>query len=303
MIQGPEVRMNDKMKGKVCIVTGASSGIGRRICIKLAEQGAVMLMLCRSKDKGLSVRDEIIKLTGNKNIELYICDISLQKSVRNAVRKIRTKYSHIDVLINNAGILIFGREFTEEGFEKTAATNHIGPFLLTNLILKTNDPEKRCRIINVVSEGANTSKFDADFLKRDTEYKGIKAYTCSKKAQIYFTYRLAEKLKGSKATANCFYPGLVRTGLGRPEKGFFRFTHSIMSVLLKSKFIPVEEAVRPGIFLAGSRKAENMNGCYLKNENGNFRVIKKYDRTVARKIWKQTSELILNKTQADKHHT
>ena len=205
---------------------------------------------------------------------------------------IKERYGHIDVLINNAGSLLFKKEITAEGIEKTLATNYLGPCVLTDQILKMNVPEKPCKIINVVSEGIGDANLSLDFTGKSRKYSGIKAYSVSKQALIYFTFEMAKRLKKTENTINCFYPGLVQTNLGKPEKGVFRFTYAIMSGLLKSKFISLEESTLLCLFLLISGKASKMNGCYLKRDHNRLKIIREYNTELSAELWERTGKYL-----------
>lgn len=281
-----------RMAGKVCLVTGADSGIGRAMSAALAGYGATVILACRNEEKGVHALREIVEGTGNSQTGLAVIDVSIGRSIVRGVEAIEEKFGHIDVLINNAGVLLFKKEMTDEGMERTIATNYLGPFLLTRSILRMNDPKKPCRIVNVVSEGAREGMFDLDGLAGMKRYDGIRAYSFSKQALIYFTFELAMRLKDTNSTVNCFYPGLVRTNLGKPEAGFFKLTFNLMSKLLESKFVPMEEGIRLGLFLACSEGAGKLSGCYLKQEDGRTIGKRKYDRNTAAVLWKKTEDLL-----------
>ncbi len=276
------------LKNRNCLITGADSGIGKKLSVELGKRGANVLMICRNREKGFRAQKEVMHESNNNNIDLIVLDVSLQKSINEGIPAIIDKYKHIDILINNAGVLLFKKELTDEGIEKTLATNYLGPFLLTNLILKMNNPQKACKIINVVSEGSSDNRFNPDYLNSMKKYNGMNAYSFSKQAEIYFTFELASRLKNTNSSINCFYPGLVQTNLGKPEKGFFRLTFNIMSRILKSKFISIEESVQPCLFLLCSEKALKMNGCYLKRDNSSIKVIRKYNKEISAELWEKT---------------
>ncbi len=281
----------NEIKGKNCLITGANSGIGKNLSIELGRCGANIIMICRDEEKGLRAQKEIIDESGNSKIDLVVFNLSLKESIHEGISAINKEYNHIDILINNAGVLLFKKELTDEGFERTLATNYLGPFFLTNQILKTNNPQKTCKIINVVSEGVGEDNFNLYYLGDRNKYNGIKAYSFSKQAEIYFTFELAKKLKNTNSSINCFYPGLVHTNLGKPEKGLFRLTFNIMSRILKSKFISIEDSIKLCFFLLCSEKASKMNGCYLKRGNGKIKVIRKYNKENSTELWKKTMEL------------
>jgi NAD(P)-dependent dehydrogenase (short-subunit alcohol dehydrogenase family) len=283
--------MKTIMKGKTCLITGANSGIGRSLCLALASYGARTIMICRSRMRGQRALDEIKEKSGNPDIDLLIMDLSSQKSIRSGVNEFKNKYDKLDVLINNAGVLLFKKIMTEDDLEATLATNYLGPFLLTNLLLDTLTASAPARIINVVSEGMPNKGLDLKNLTSDKKYKPVEAYTQSKQAEILFTFHLAAKLKGTKITANCFYPGLVKTNLGKAEKGFHNITYKMMTALLHFLFTPLEESIKIGIFLAAAEKAGNLNGKFLKKQKNKIIAKYAYDKQTAKSLWDLSSRL------------
>ncbi len=278
--------MGKAMAGKTCLVTGANSGIGKALSLKLAETGATVVMACRDRSRGENASKEIRQVSMNPKIDLLIMDLSSQKSIREGVNVFRSKYEKLDVLINNAGVLLFNKTITEDGIEKTLATNFLGPFLLTNLLIETLKCAPASRIVNVVSEGTSGGRIDFENLLEAKEYKPLIAYSQSKQAEILFTHELAERLKGTKVTANCFYPGLVRTNLGKVvDKGFFsNFSRHIMTTLLTFLFTPMEESIKIGLFLSAG-KTNGMTGKYLVRKKNKIIIKSKYDREASEHVW------------------
>jgi len=157
-----------KMKTKkTCVVTGANSGIGKALSLALAEYGARVIMVCRDRFRGERAMTEVMEKTGNPNVDLFIIDLSSQTAIRKGVHGLKEKYDKINVLINNAGVLLFKKEQTEDGIETTLAVNYLGPFLLTNLLLELLVASGAGRIINVVSEGIPQERFDVTQLTSD----------------------------------------------------------------------------------------------------------------------------------------
>jgi NAD(P)-dependent dehydrogenase (short-subunit alcohol dehydrogenase family) len=200
------------MTNQVCLVTGASSGLGRVTAEALARLGATVHMLVRSEGKGHWVREGIVHRTGNERVHLEFADLSDLTSVRAFAERFLARQSRLDVLINNAGALLTERGTSADGNELSLATNVLGPFLLTNLlipILKTSGPS---RIINVSSGGMYTQKLDADDLQFERKpYNGVTAYAQAKRAQVILTELWAEKLAGSGVTVNAMHPGWADT--------------------------------------------------------------------------------------------
>ncbi len=276
---------NTGMSGKICLVTGANSGIGKALAMKLAGYGAKIVLACRDRERGEKAMKEIKEITQNPDVELLIMDLSSQKSVRNGVLEIKSRYGKLDVLINNAGVLLFEKNQCEDGIEKTLATNLLGPFLLTNLLLESFRPF--ARIINVVSEGTTKGEIELGNLNSGKKYNPVLAYSQSKQAEILFTYELAERLKSTNITANCFYPGLVKTNLAMADRSLLKesLIRKVMTTLLKFMFVPLEESIKLRVFLAASGKAAEMNGKFLMCRKNKIIIKTSGDRATSQKLW------------------
>ncbi|KKM77107.1 hypothetical protein LCGC14_1373310, partial [marine sediment metagenome] len=209
------------MKGKICIITGANSGIGKATAIALAEMGATIVMVCREKETGESAQKEIIELTGNKNVDLLLCDLSSQKEIRELVSNFKNKYQVLHILINNAGVMMKQGTVSTDGFEMNFAVNHLAPFLLTNLLLDMLKKNAPSRIINVSSGAHKTAKLDIDDLQSENKkLRLMRIYGNSKLALMLFSYELSRKLEGTNVTINTVHPGVVATNLGRHQSKF-----------------------------------------------------------------------------------
>jgi NAD(P)-dependent dehydrogenase (short-subunit alcohol dehydrogenase family) len=278
--------MGRALSGRVCMVTGANSGIGMALSLKLSQNGATVIMACRDRVRGENAQEEVRRLSGNPNIELQIVDVSSQKSIRELAAHFVDKHDKLDVLINNAGVLLFKYVLSEDGIEKTFATNFLGPFLLTNLLMERLRRAPAGRIVNVVSEGTSNGVLDIEKIIDAGDYKAVVAYSQSKQAEILFTYELAERLKGTTVTANCYYPGLVRTNLGKVVDGgvFSSLSRTLMTTLLSFLFTPMEESIKIGMFLA-TGKTNGMTGKYLMRKKSKIVVRSNYDRNASASVW------------------
>ncbi len=283
--------MNTLLAGKTCLVTGANSGIGKALSLALAGYGARVVMACRDRLRGQNTVSEIKRKTGNPNVELLLMDLCSWNSIRNGVLGFKEKYTRLDVLINNAGVLLFKKKITEDGVEAALATNYLGPFFLTNLLLELLIASAPSRIINVVSEGLSKKPFQINNLFARGTYKPLTAYTQSKQAEILFTFELASRLRGTGVTANCFYPGLVKTNLGKAQRGFHRFTYFLLTGLLGFLFSPMEEGIKPGIFLAAAKKGGSLTGRFLKRRKNKIIATSAYNKEVARRLWAETEKI------------
>ena len=224
------------MAGKVCLVTGATSGLGLVTAEGLAHLGATVYMLARNEGKGRWVREGIIRRTGNGSVHLEYADLSSLASVRDFAARFLDRERCLDVLINNAGVLLSERELSVDGFELSFATNVLGPFLLTGLLIPLLKAGAPSRIINVSSGGMYAQKLDVEDLQFERKpFNGVTAYAQAKRAQVLLTELWAEKLAGSGITVNAMHPGwadtpgvrtsiprfyrLARKGLRTPQQG------------------------------------------------------------------------------------
>ncbi len=203
------------MSGKICIVTGANSGIGKETALGLAQMGARVVMVCRNAEKGKAALEEIRRESGSSQVDLLIADMSSQASVRALAEQIQQKYPRLDVLVNNAGGAALAATLSADGIEMTLATNHLGAALLTLLLLDLLKASAPSRIINVSSsEAQSPARLDMNDLQFERrKYGGIAAYRQSKLLMNTFTFELARRLAGTGVTANCLHPGAVATNI------------------------------------------------------------------------------------------
>jgi NAD(P)-dependent dehydrogenase (short-subunit alcohol dehydrogenase family) len=203
------------MSGKICIVTGANSGIGKETALGLAHVGARVVMVCRNALKGKAALEEIRRESGSSQVDLLIADMSSQASVRALAAQIQQNYPRLDVLVNNAGGAAPARALSADGIEMTLATNHLGAALLTLLLLDLLKASAPSRIINVSSsEAQRPARLDINDLQFERrKYRGIAAYAQSKLLMNAFTFELARRLAGTGVTANCLHPGVVATNI------------------------------------------------------------------------------------------
>jgi len=273
------------MKGKICMITGANSGIGKATAIGLAKLNATVIMVCRNKDSGEKVREEIVNQTGNKNIDLLLCDLSSQEQIRNLVDEFKRKYQNLNVLINNAGVMLKKRVLSVDGIEMNFAVHLLAPFLLTNLLLDMLKKSAPSRIINVASAAHKRAKIDFDDLQSENKkYRLFTVYGVSKLAEVLFTYELSRKLEGIGVTANAIHPGVVNTNLGRDQSKFSQW-------FARKFFKSPEEGAETSIFLASSREVENITGKYYVNKQPKESSEESYNLENAKKLWKICTEM------------
>ena len=273
------------MEGKICIITGANSGIGKATAIGLAKMNATVVMLCRDKERGESAQNEIIELTGNNNVDLFLCDLSSLKEIRNFATEFKSKYQNLHVLINNAGVMLSKKDFSVDGFEMNFAVNHLAPFLLTNLLLDILKKSAPSRIINVGSAAHKMGKIDFEDLQSENK-KGrlMGVYGNSKLAMTLVSYKLSKMLEGSNVTVNILHPGLVNTNLGRDR--------SSTSKGFASKFFKSPEVgAETSIFLASSPEVEGITGKYFTKKKEKASSKKSYNEEYAKRLWEISLEM------------
>lgn len=246
---------------RVCVVTGASAGIGKETARALARMGATVVLACRNAQKGDGVRQDIVRATQNRRVELEIVDFSLQSSVREFASRLVDRHPVLHVLVNNAGVWLKKRTETAEGIETTWATNQLGYFLTTRLLLDALRAGAPSRIVNVASNLARGLDLD-DVEYRRRRFDGRNAYAQSKQANRMWTWALARRLEGSGVVANALHPGVVATELfGKAGSVLGTVAGAAVSVIGRS----VEEGADTVVWLAASPDTAKVHGRYWKD--------------------------------------
>jgi NAD(P)-dependent dehydrogenase (short-subunit alcohol dehydrogenase family) len=272
------------MKDKVCMITGANSGIGKVMALELANMGANMVMVCRSKERGERAQKEIIAQSGNDSVELMIADLSLMREVRELAEEFRKKHDRLHVLINNAAMWPTKKMMTKEGLEMQFAINHLSHFLLTNLLLDIIKTSAPARIINVSSGLHRRVKMDFNNLQAEKSYRHMGVYGRTKLANVYFTKELARRLNGTGVTVNAFTPGMVSTNLGRYMSGISQWFWRTFSG-------SAEKGAETGVYLATSPEVKGVTGKYFVNGKEVKSSKISYDVGIAKRLWKVSGEL------------
>ena len=276
--------MPDVFHGTIVLITGASNGIGLAAAWELARMGAHVLMLCRDPSRGARACADVAEAARGPAPDLLIADMSSQASVRAVAADVCRRFDRIDVLINNAAGIFARREVTGDGIEKTFATNHVGPFLLTNLLL--DRMAAGGRIVNVATE-VYPSKLDFDNLQGEKSYNFLSAYFRSKLENIIFTVDLAKHLADTSITVNCMSPGPARTGFGDNLTGLA----GLLPRLAKPLFPSPERAARTLVYLASSPEVEGASGrFYFRLRERSLKPIA-HDRAVAARLWRISAKL------------
>jgi retinol dehydrogenase 14 len=272
---------------KVCLITGATSGIGKATALGLANMGAKVVMVGRDRGRGEDALAEIKEKSANASVDLMLADVSSQEEIRRLADEFKEAYARLDVLVNNAGVFRSERITTADGIETTFAVNHLAYFSLTNLLLDALKASAPSRIVNVSSGDHSNGTIDFDDLQGEKGYKGAKAYSQSKLANVLFTYELARRLQGTGVTANCLHPGVVGTNFGNGVSGVFGFMVRALRPLMKSP----EKGAETSIYLASSPEVEGLSGRYFVKKVEARSSDVSYDEWTARRLWEVSAEL------------
>jgi len=275
------------MAQKVCMITGANSGIGKETAEKLAELGAIVVMVCRSKERGEKAMAEIKKRSHSESVELLLADLASLDSVRALAKEFQEKHDALHVLVNNAGVARVRRSTTVDGFETTFQVDYLSHYLLTNLLLQSLKKSAPSRIINVSSVSHYGGHLNFDDIQMKRGYGVMRAYSQAKLAQVLFTYELSRRLQGTGVTANCLHPGAVATNMwGRPM-GPFSFLGKIARLFL----ISPEKGAETPVYLASSPEVEGASGKYYEQKRNKESSAESYDMASAQRLWKESEKM------------
>jgi NAD(P)-dependent dehydrogenase (short-subunit alcohol dehydrogenase family) len=277
------------MKGKVVLITGATSGIGFFTARELADMGATMVFVARSRQKAEERRDRIIEETGNSSVEFLVADLSSRQQVHAAARQFAARHDGLDVLINNAGAFFQKRMESVDGIEMTFALNHLAPFLLTNLLLESLERRAPSRVVTVSSHAHESAVMSFEDVEGRRRYSGWRAYGQSKLANLLFTYELAQRLEGSGVTVNALHPGFVATGFGMNNGPFMR---GAMFLAQRFGAIGPEEGARTSIYLASSPEVEAVTGKYFVKNRALPSSPASSDEESMRRLWEISTEMV-----------
>lgn len=271
------------MQGKICIVTGANSGIGFETAKALAKMGARVGLVCRTMEKSEDAKSAILRTVPNALIDAFAADLSSQAEIRRVADDIKAAYPKIDVLINNAGLIENERKLSPDGIEMTFAVNHLAYFLLTHLLLEKIKAAAPSRIINVSSAAHFGATINFEDLQGEKSYSGWRAYSQSKLANVLFTYELARRLAGTGVTVNCLHPGVIGTKLFR-NLGLF---NTLAGIFLASP----EKGAETSVYLASSPEVEGITGKYFDNKRAVPSSQASYNVADAKRLWEISAAL------------
>lgn len=282
--------VNTNMQGKICMVTGANSGIGKATALGLAQMGAKVVMVARDRARGEAAQNEVKVKSGNNAVDLLVADLSSQQSIRQLVKNFKQHYTQLHVLINNAGVFMLTRRETMDGLEMTFAVNYLAPFLLTNLLLDVLKASAPARIVNVSSEAHENGYIKMDDLQAEKHYRPMRAYGQSKLALVMFTYELARRLQGTGVTANCLHPGFVATNIG--QSGVGPVARPVAKFILSFLGISSEEGARTSMYLATSPDVEDLTGKYFVKSMPRKSATISYNESLQQELWEESAKLV-----------
>lgn len=278
--------MDHKMLGKTIIVTGANSGIGFETAREMARRGGRVVMACRDMKKCEVAKAKIREIVHNRNIECQELDLASMASIRKFAADIQESEKHVDVLINNAGIMRCPKQLTQDGFEMQLGVNHFGHFLLTNLLLDKLKESAPSRVINVTSVSHKDGVMKFDDLNSAKSYDRGVAYDQSKLANLLFNTELAKRLEGTGVTANAVYPGLSITDLERyTGYGQSKFSRGVSSPIVSPFKKTAQQGAQTSVYVAVEPSLEKVNGKYFSNCREAKPSPKALDEKDARRLW------------------
>ena len=265
------------------LLTGATRGIGQAAAVELARQGAEVAIVGRDAQRVKAVAAAAAAAGAGAAVHEHIADLTLMSEVRALAEEARGRYEHIDVLANNAGALFASRKVTSEGFEQTFALNHLAAFLLTNLL---RDRLAGGRVLTTASDAHKGGLLDLGDLQSETSYSAMGVYGTSKLCNILFTRELARR--APELHANCFHPGVVRTGFGKNDNGIWKVLTTIGAPFFRSP----QRGARSLVWLALSEEAEGLTGEYVQDEKVIAPSAQAQDDTLAASLWERSAELV-----------
>lgn len=274
------------MANKVIVLTGVTSGIGKALALDLAKTGETIVMVARDQERGEAARNEIGRAAQNQNLDLQLCDLSVLSSVRNLAEILKSRYPTIHVLINNASVYKRRRAVTVDGFEEMFAANHLGPFLLTNLLLEQLQAAVQAngsaRVLNITAP--STVPLNFDDLQNEKNFNSLTAFGETKMANLLFTFELARRLENTGITVNAIHPGLTRSGLMR--EGSF-----LVRLLTRLASSPPEKMTGPILQAALGQEFEKTTGKFLHAGKEIDSAAYAHDRDAQQRLWELSERL------------
>jgi len=276
---------------RICIITGATSGIGRATAFELSKYNMKLILIARNNLNGIYIVEKINKLCGKDKAMFIMADITNFLEIYNAVIQIKKQYNQVDILINNAGARFNMFKQNANGIELTFATNHLGHFLLTLLLLESLKASPSGRIINVSSDAHCGYSADFDYIFERSAYDRKAAYGRSKLANLMFTYELARRLADTHITVNAVHPGGVATNISK-NNGWISWGKHYVYYLLKGNLLTSTQAAKAIIYLALSDEVKGVTGKYFYKKKQIPSSVVSYEKEAQKKLWDLSLRLV-----------
>ena len=275
------------MKGKICVVTGGNTGIGKATVVGLAQRGATVVIACRDVGKGRAALEEIAARAGASELHVMRLDLASLDCVRSFAAAFTARFTRLDVLVENAGVMTQKRQLTADGFEMNFGVNHVGHFLLTDLLLPLLKASAPSRIVVVSSNLYSSGKFDFDDIAMEKSWRG--SYPRSKLANMLFVRALAKRLDGTKVVVNGLHPGVISTNLARDYAAPIR-------LMAKWFFKSPEQGARTSVYLASAPEVAEISGRYFADAKEKQPCAAALDDVLAERLWAETERLVCQRT-------
>ena len=272
------------MKNRICLITGANSGIGRAAAVELARLGATVVLVCRTPEKGQAAASEIRSESGSSSVDHLAADLSSQASIKNMVAEYKKRYPALHVLLNNAGMAPAKRRLSADGIEMTFAVNHLAYFLLSRLLMESLRAGGSSRIVNVSSEAHRSGVLDFENLQAEKSFSTWGVYSLSKLCNLLFTQELSKRLQGSGVTANALHPGFVSTAI-------FRETPALLKMFVRGFAMDSRKGAETSVYLASSPEVGSVSGKYFIKKKEAQPADKALDASAAQRLWEISEKL------------
>ncbi|XP_053744149.1 retinol dehydrogenase 13 isoform X1 [Synchiropus splendidus] len=292
-IAGGVCRCTARLDGKTVLITGANTGIGKETSRDMAARGARVVMACRDLTRAEAAAEHVRQATGNGNVVIRHLDLASMFSVRQFAKDFLDSEDRLDILINNAGVMMCPKWMTEDGFETQLAVNHLGHFLLTNLLLPKLRSSTPSRVVTVSSIAHKGGRIDLDDLFFSCRpYSPLVSYQQSKLANVLFTRELARRLSGSGVSAFCLHPGVIRTELGRHVEGWFPLLGALLSLPSLLLMKTPHQGCQTTIHCAVAPGLEELSGRYFSDCVEKEAAPEGRDDLMALKLWEESARLV-----------
>lgn len=272
------------MNGRICLITGANSGIGRTAAVELARKGARVVLVCRTPEKGQAAATEIRAESGSSSVDFLAAELSSQASIRNMVAEYQKRYPALHVLLNNAGMAPAQRRLSADGIEMTFAVNHLAYHLLSRLLMDSLKAGAPARIVNVSSEAHRSGELDFENLQAEKKFSTWGVYSLSKLCNLLFTLELSQRVKGTGVTANALHPGFVSTAI-------FRETPGLLKLFVRGFAMDPQKGAETSVHVASSPEVEGVNGKYFVKKKETLPAEKALDAQAAKRLWEISEKL------------